>query len=312
MLKFCPYCSSLNKAIANQNYCSNLGDKISNVSTNAYYFKANQLYSGEHVSRLSIRTISDGYQYHKVNKQDLILKKDNYLLVNEGDEFHSEISVQKDVEGILVAFSKLDVLSLYTSVRKNDHQLLDDPFKVGSFDIPIETQSVCLSDDLKALLIQVKYGILNDLEYTTYFDEIFMKILLKISEDQLRLKSSIAELKYKKASTKHEIFRRVRIAKDFIDGHLKEDLSIKRLSNEAMMSPFHFVRSFKDIFKMSPHQYLTKQRLNKAKFLLRDTDETISTICQQVGLSNSSSFTRLFKRTEDCTPQNYRLAQAKG
>lgn len=289
-----------------------MGDTISKVSTNAYYFKANKLYSGEHVSRLSIRTISDGYQYHQVNKQDLILKKNNYLLISEGEEFHSEISVQNDVEGTLVAFAKSDVLNLQSSIAKNEQQLLDDPFENEINEIPLESQSVNLSNELKLLLTQIKYGILNDLQYTMYYEEIFMNILKKIFDDQSLIKKSIDQLACKKTTTKKEIFKRLRKSKDHIDSHLKEDLTIKDLSQIATMSPFHYVRSFKNIYKLTPHQYLTKQRLDKAKFLLRDTNDTIGDICQQVGLANSSSFTRLFKREERLTPQDYRLSLFRG
>jgi len=285
-----------------------MGDTISNVSTNAYYFKTNKLYSGDHVSRLSIRTISDGYQYHQVNNQDLILNKDNYLIINEGEEFHSEISVKKDVEGTLVAFANADVQSLYTALKTNEQKLLDDPFKIDKEDIPLESQSVTLSNQLKLLLIQIKYGILTELKCNVFFEEIFMKILIKILEDQSNLKTSIEQLAYKKASTRKEIYRRVRRAKNFMDGHIKENITIKELSQEATMSPFHFIRSFKKIYNISPHQYLTRQRLDMAKFLLRDSENTVGNICQQVGLMNSSSFTRLFKRSEGCTPHNYRLA----
>jgi len=306
VIQFCPYCSALHKAIANQNYCSKIGDSISGVRTNAYYFKTNNLYSGEHVSRLSIRTISDGYQYHQVNKRDLILKRDNYLIINEGEAFRSEISVKKDVEGILVAFDIDDVKRLYTYLVKNESKLLDDPDEVVDQNVYLESQSVRLSNELKLLLLQVKYGILNDLQYTMFYEEIFMKVLKQIFKDQSRLARHASALSNKKASTKEEIFKRVRISKDYIDVNFKDDLSIKELSRIAMMSPFHFVRSFKRVFNVSPHQYVTRQRLAKAKFLLRDTEKTIGNICQEVGLVNSSSFTRLFKNLEGCTPNDYK------
>jgi len=284
-----------------------MGDTISSVSTNAYYFKTNKLHSGEHVSRLSIRTISDGYQYHKVNNKELILKKDNYLLINEGEEFHSEISVRKDIEGILVAFDKADVWSLYNSLTKKERYLVDNPFENNGGDIPVESQSVELSKQLQSLLRKVKNGILKESENSIYFEEIFMKILKKIFEDQNKLEKSIAQLACKKSSTKKEIFKRIRNSKDYIDGNLKEDLSLKVLSRIAMLSPFHYLRNFKKLYKVSPHQYLTAQRLDKAKFLLRDTDNTIGDICQQVGFVNSSSFTRLFSRHEGFTPHYYKL-----
>lgn len=309
MIQFCPYCSTLHKAIANQNYCSNMGDRISDVRTNAYYFKANKLNSGEHVSRLSIRTISDGYQYHRVNNKDLVLQKDNYLLVNEGEEFQSEITTERDVEGLLVAFDKADVASLSSSQKYSELQMLDDPNKVDDCEINLGTQSIRLSEELKFFLFQIKNGILTETQSTTYFEEIFMKILQVIFDDQSNIKKSIDRLEYKKTSTKREVFKRVRKSRDYIDGHFRESLSIKDLSNVAMMSTFNYVRNFKKLYKISPHQYLTSQRIKMAKFLLRDTEDNIGDICQQVGLVNSSSFSRLFRNLEGCTPQDYRSSQ---
>lgn len=310
MIKFCPYCSMLHKAIANQNYCSKMGDAISEVKTNAYYFKTNKLYSGEHVSRLSIRTISDGYQYHKVNNQDLMLSRDNYLLIREGEAFYSEISTKKNVEGLLVAFEKNDVQSINNYINSRESQLLDDPFETISDDIPLDSQTISISNDLKLLMFQLKYGIVTQIDYKLYYEELFMKILKTIFKDQDNINERIKKIKAKKYSTKKEIFRRVRKAKDYLDGNLGEDLSIKKLSQVATMSPFHFVRSFKDSFKYSPHAYITKQRISKAKYLLQDSNDTIGEICQQVGILNSSSFIRLFKEYEGCTPNNYRTASA--
>jgi len=309
VIKFCPYCSKLHKAIENQNYCSQVGDAITDVSTNAYYFKTNNLYSGEHVSRLSIRTISDGYQYHEVNKKNIVLNKENYLIIREGEEFNSAISTNKEVEGILVAFERDDVLDYFNSYTKSNRQLLDDPFEKERVEVPLESQSVPIRNELKSLMTQLQHGILNNMQYQIYYDELFMQILQNVLRDQDELKVIVKSIDSKKSSTNEEVFRRLRNAKDYIDANLSQNLSIKKISKVATMSPYHFVRSFRKVYRKSPHQYISMQRILFAKFLLRDSDEIIDLVCKKVGFLNSSSFIRLFKSHVGCTPNSYRTSR---
>ena len=76
----CPYCSRLMQAIPKSNYCSNLGDDITKVRSNAFYFRANSMDSGEHISRLSIRCVCDGYQRVLLGEDEVILDPSKYLV----------------------------------------------------------------------------------------------------------------------------------------------------------------------------------------------------------------------------------------
>ncbi len=306
MFNQCTYCNSLHKAIDGQNFCSNKGDKMNEVSTNAYYFKSNNLSSGAHVSRLSIRTLSDGFQKHVLDNKEYILDKSRYLIINEGEEFASNLQSNKPIEGLLIAFNRGD----YNSFVKNFHQssinLLDDPFDVVSSEISFQVQDFEMNMRMQTYFQSLKEEILYKDKQTLYCEELFNKILIEIYLQQNVLKKEILELEAEKVSTKKEIFRRIELCRNFIDNHISENISLKELSLISTMSPFHLQRCFSAFYKKSPHQYLVQRRLEKAKFMLKDTRKTVREIAKEIGLNNQSSFGRLFKKKFNFTPIAYR------
>ena len=72
------------------------------------------------------------------------------------------------------------------------------------------------------------------------------------------------------------------------------------------MSPFHFIRLFRRVYKQTPHQYLIRQRIAKAKELLRTTDLPITEICMAVGFESLGSFSTLFRKVAGISPSAYR------
>lgn len=86
------------------------------------------------------------------------------------------------------------------------------------------------------------------------------------------------------------------------------DLTLEDLSKTAAMSPFHFARSFKRATGLPPHQYVTKQRIELAKSLLRDTPLPVTEVANRAGYENVSHFIRLFKRLTGGTPGEFRRA----
>ena len=82
----------------------------------------------------------------------------------------------------------------------------------------------------------------------------------------------------------------------YIDEHLdNEDLSIVSVATHVYLNPVYFGRVFKNTFHMTFKQYLLQRRMELAKRLLEDGRTSIGNICEQVGISNPSYFSHLFK-----------------
>lgn len=100
--------------------------------------------------------------------------------------------------------------------------------------------------------------------------------------------------------------RRLRLATDFINAHLAEDVTLADIASIVDLSPFHFARAFKHTTGLTPQQYLMQRRIERAKELLAHADLPIVEVSAQVGFKNQSHFTTFFRRFTSMTPKVWR------
>jgi len=100
---------------------------------------------------------------------------------------------------------------------------------------------------------------------------------------------------------------KLRQVTEFIGDNYSRDLKLAELAQVAGMSSFHFAREFKRTTGTTPHQYLIKFRIERAKALLARNDLPLTEVGLRSGFSHQSHFTRLFRRITGTTPNSYRL-----
>ncbi|HKO96012.1 MAG TPA: AraC family transcriptional regulator [Pyrinomonadaceae bacterium] len=101
--------------------------------------------------------------------------------------------------------------------------------------------------------------------------------------------------------------KKLRQVMDLIAQRYESDLSLDDLAGVAGMSTFHFAREFKRTTGTTPHQYLIKFRVDRAKALLSESEMPLVEVSSRSGFSHQSHFTRLFRRLTGTTPQSYRI-----
>jgi AraC family transcriptional regulator len=101
--------------------------------------------------------------------------------------------------------------------------------------------------------------------------------------------------------------RKLRRVTDFIAENYDHEIKLVELARVAGMSSFHFAREFKKSTGITPHQYLIKYRIERAKSLLARDDLPLTEVGLRSGFSHQSHFTRLFRRITGTTPHSYRL-----
>ncbi len=97
--------------------------------------------------------------------------------------------------------------------------------------------------------------------------------------------------------------RRLSRAVDFIHAHLAENISLEQIAAVEYLSPYHFLRLFKQTYGISPHQYIIQQRVRRASELLEHTRMTVQEIAVAVGFYNHTHLIRHFKRLTGRTPR---------
>jgi AraC-like DNA-binding protein len=98
----------------------------------------------------------------------------------------------------------------------------------------------------------------------------------------------------------------IRQARRLLDRRYATPITIDDLSREVALSPYYLIRTFKRVYKKTPHQYLVAQRIARAKELLRNSDLSITEICAAVGFESLGSFSTLFRKEVGISPSAYR------
>ena len=91
-----------------------------------------------------------------------------------------------------------------------------------------------------------------------------------------------------------------------MDRAFAQPLCIQRLAKIAGVSAAHFIRTFRDTFGETPHRYLQRRRVERAMFLLRSTDRSVTDICFDVGFGSVGTFSRTFHAVVGESPTSFR------
>lgn len=95
-------------------------------------------------------------------------------------------------------------------------------------------------------------------------------------------------------------------ARDVMDRSYAQPLDVPALARIAHVSPAHFTRTFRAVFGETPHRYLQRRRVERAMFLLRETDRRVTDICFEVGFGSLGTFSRTFRDIVGRSPREYR------
>jgi transcriptional regulator GlxA family with amidase domain len=100
--------------------------------------------------------------------------------------------------------------------------------------------------------------------------------------------------------------RRLLRARDAMDGRYAEPLDVPALARIACVSEAHFIRTFRATFGETPNRYLQRRRVERAMWLLRSTDRSVTDICMDVGFTSLGTFSRVFRDVVGEPPSAYR------
>lgn len=163
--------------------------------------------------------------------------------------------------------------------------------------------------------IPTVFHILNEDKYYSLFDMIFNAYLNPIPGSEILMKSCVLNILYLLYQDSCNPVNTIQLSPygkeikktlDYIDENIDQKLCLKQLSDIAGLSPNYFHKIFTEVMKITPNDYITAGRLNKAKDLLLRTNLQIYNIADQCGFNNVSYFSFLFKKSFRLTPVDFR------
>ena len=100
--------------------------------------------------------------------------------------------------------------------------------------------------------------------------------------------------------------RQCALIRRYIDDHFKEALTLDLLAEEAHMNKYYLSHAFKKEYGVSPINYMLSRRIDESKYLLAETDLSLSRIAQLLGFSSLSYFSQAFRKTQEISPMEFR------
>jgi AraC-like DNA-binding protein len=110
------------------------------------------------------------------------------------------------------------------------------------------------------------------------------------------------------SSAAEESNRRMLRARDAMDRDYAQPLDVARLARLTHTSEAHFIRVFKATFGETPHRYLQRRRVERAMFLLRQSDRSVTEISLDVGFLSLGTFSRTFRDIVGASPSAFRAS----
>jgi len=213
-------------------------------------------------------------QLYAVNSNNLVIINPNVT--------HTEVSLNaQPLEYIVLG---IEGIELATSNSSN-----------GQFNILDHFESVEISSCLRNILREMEQ------KNTGYEDvcQAYMEILI------IRLMRNTAL----SVATEPQVIsgnRQCAAVKRYIDLHFKESLTLDQLAEDAHMNKYYLSHAFKQEYGTSPINYMITKRIEESKYLLAETDLSLSQIAQLLGFSSLSYFSQVFRRTQSVSAMEYR------
>ena len=100
--------------------------------------------------------------------------------------------------------------------------------------------------------------------------------------------------------------QRLRRVVEYMDAHITQPLRLEQLADVAALSPYHFARSFRNTTRLAPYEFLTAQRMERARHLLESTNRSVAEIANAVGYSHVAHFREQFVQAFYLRPSELR------
>jgi AraC family transcriptional regulator len=93
---------------------------------------------------------------------------------------------------------------------------------------------------------------------------------------------------------------------DYAHSNIHQNIGLNDLAKNINISPFHFIRLFKQTIGISPYQFMLQLKIERAKQLIQQSEFSLTSIAYQLGFMDQAHFCNAFKKATGVTPLQYK------
>jgi AraC-like DNA-binding protein len=261
---------------------------------------------------LSLKCMFNGRALYRIDRAEFSVDDGGYLILNNRQPYSIEITSPTRVETFVLWFPNGWAEEVLRSATRPNEGLLEAPGETAapaSFFERYTPHDKTVSPKIRELRAAFKS---EEFIEDDWLEEKLRALLASMLDTQSLVQRETNELPALRASTREELWRRVNRARDFLHAHLGSAIKLSDVAAAACLSPFHLLRTFQAAFRQTPHQYLNRCRLERARFLLEKTRIPITMICLDCGFTSLGSFSTLFHKSCGMSPRKWRASRGAG
>lgn len=258
----------------------------------------------EHCGPLSLKMVLSGKGHYRFDRQRYVIQPGQILVVPPEVRHGAEFSASTHV--VAVYLTEAALRRAMSNCTRSPDEMLDRPEERAdeSFEFPPHLR-LDRSNIATALHVYAASG--NELVE----DEWLVVVANLAAHFVLEARGAIRRISASRPAARHELFRRVCIARARIETDPLSSGSLSELASSAALSPFHLLRTFSQAFGETPAQMRRRLLIDHAKVLLRELDRPIGEVALAVGFESHAAFCRAFRRETGYAPTTFRSRAAR-
>jgi len=270
---------------------------------------SSRTYHWQGIGCLSIKSFSGGEALYDVGRGRFRVDPQSYLLLNQSQPYAITVEAEKEMASFCLFFEDGLGEEVHHSSNSPTAKLLDEPAAPANPPLQFFEKTYPHDDLLSPALFRLRDELPHHRTDEAWLNEQLHDILRRLLQAQRQVRQEVDAFPALRAATREELYRRLHRAKDFIAASFDQAVTLDDAAQIACLSPSHFIRTFQQAFRQTPHQFLTAKRLERAQKLLLQTELPVTDICLAVGFESLGSFSTLFRRQLGLSPERFRRAK---
>lgn len=234
------------------------------------------------------------------------INEDFFFISNRFQSYTLEIDSKKPVETFNIHIGEKFSEGVLGALLSSADTILNNGKQQQVHTVAFYNRLYRRDEIFNQLLKQVQQAQTKDRFNNLLFEEKLQSILLYLLRQHRDIMQQVKSMPPVKLSTKIELHKRLGFAIDYIHSSDLLQLNIDDMAAAACLSKFHFLRLFRQLYGVSPYQFIQSLRIEKASRLLKYSDLPVQTIADDLGFENSNSFSRLFHQRKGFYPTAFR------
>jgi AraC family transcriptional regulator len=272
---------------------------------------SNHYYVPDFAGPLSIKTMISGSATWETPGRRYVVRENTYLVLNDTQHYRMTIDSHEKPTTFCVFFERGFVEEVHRAMTSPALSLLDKPSGKNGSRIEFREKLEGQPSSVLAATRSFYYAISNGSESSTGAEEAFLSVAEALLAEHTESHAIVDRIDAHRSATREELYKRVLRGRDFLLSSLDERVSLAAAARAACLSPYHFLRVFRDAFGSTPHQYLTQQRLGRARSLLGRGNRSVTEVCLNSGFQSLGSFSSLFRKHFGISPQQVQRGAKK-